>query len=238
MSKSSKKRSPSDTKYDELKHFVETELKQFTEEWRLNNNKQKEASGFESAVQRLEDRLKKAIDKVEMKLKVLEETMEDQVDKMEQYSRRNCLLLHGVPEAANEDTDELILQQAQKMLGSSGISITDIDRSHRLGPRRTTATALKQGPRPIIVRFTNYRARQKIFSNKKSLKGSKQIITESLTKRRMNWFRRVRDILGSTKVWTVDGRIMFIMGDKICKIENADDMARFEKSCESLVKDV
>ena len=31
------------------------------------------------------------------------------VDKQEQYSRRNCLLLHGIPENKNEKTDDLCL---------------------------------------------------------------------------------------------------------------------------------
>ena len=31
----------------------------------------------------------------------------------EQYSRRNCLLIHGVKEDANEDTDKLLFQFIQ-----------------------------------------------------------------------------------------------------------------------------
>ena len=31
------------------------------------------------------------------------------VDKQEQYSKRNCLSLHGIPENKNEKTDDLCL---------------------------------------------------------------------------------------------------------------------------------
>ena len=34
----------------------------------------------------------------------------------EQYSRRNCLLIHGVKEDANEDTDKLVFQFIQNDL--------------------------------------------------------------------------------------------------------------------------
>ena len=32
------------------------------------------------------------------------------VDKQEQYSRRNCLLLHGLAERKRENTDNLVLE--------------------------------------------------------------------------------------------------------------------------------
>ena len=38
------------------------------------------------------------------------EKLERIVDRQEQYSRRNCLLLHGIAEDELENTDELILE--------------------------------------------------------------------------------------------------------------------------------
>ena len=35
--------------------------------------------------------------------------LEGNIDQQEQYSRRNCLLIHGVEENSNEDTDQLAL---------------------------------------------------------------------------------------------------------------------------------
>ena len=33
------------------------------------------------------------------------------VDRQEQYSRRNCILIHGVKENQNEDTDEVVINK-------------------------------------------------------------------------------------------------------------------------------
>ena len=35
--------------------------------------------------------------------------LEESIDQQEQYSHRNCLLIHGVEENSNEDTDQLAL---------------------------------------------------------------------------------------------------------------------------------
>ena len=37
------------------------------------------------------------------------DSLSSQVEKQEQYSRHNCLLLHGIPENKNEKTDDLYL---------------------------------------------------------------------------------------------------------------------------------
>ncbi|KAH3785307.1 hypothetical protein DPMN_163392 [Dreissena polymorpha] len=52
-----------------------------------------------------------------------------QADRAEQYSRRNCLSITGIPEARDEDTDNIIVTMA-KDLGAE-LSIDDIGRSHR-----------------------------------------------------------------------------------------------------------
>lgn len=228
-----------DNKYEELKQLVQDELQQFRSTWQPSSKQQ--ACEFDAAIIELERRLVRKIDSIEKRIDDLEEKMIDCVDRQEQYSRRNCLLLHGIPERQGEDTDTLVLDEARKILGREDMTIKDIDRSHRVGPRRTSAEvtkAGKQSQRPIIVRFTSYRARQMLFQNKKNLKGSGHILTESLTKTRMTWLRQVREVLGVNRVWTADGRIKYVMDEKVYQIDSTASMTRFQKSCESLVKDV
>ena len=50
------------------------------------------------------------------------------LDCQEQYSRRNCLFVHGVDEKNNEDTDQAIINIVRNGLGEE-ISIHDIDRT-------------------------------------------------------------------------------------------------------------
>ena len=68
------------------------------------------------------------------------------------------------------------------------ITHLDIDRSHRLGNRKLD----KSKPRPIILKFSRYNVRARIFKNKRKLKGKRTSVTESLTKTRMEKLEKAR----------------------------------------------
>ena len=68
------------------------------------------------------------------------------VDRQEQYSRRHCILIHGVKENQNEDTDEVVTNKIKSEMDLE-ISLGDIDRTHRIG------VPCKGRNRPIIVKF-------------------------------------------------------------------------------------
>ena len=130
--------------------------------------------------------------------------VERTLDHQEQYSRRNCLLVHGVEEKNNEDTDQEIINIVKNDLGEE-ITIHDIDRTHRLGKRKLDNNV----SRPIIVKFTRYNVRNRIFKTKKKLKGKTVSITESLTKRRVVELKKAREMYGFNNVWSQDGKILF-----------------------------
>ena len=52
-----------------------------------------------------------------------------------QYSRKNCLLVDGVEEKNDEDTDQKIINIVKNDLGEE-ITIHNIYRTHRLGKRK------------------------------------------------------------------------------------------------------
>ena len=112
----------------------------------------------------------------------------EDLDEMEQYSRRSCLIFVGIKETGDipEDTDKVILDVCNNKLGLN-LTQEAIDRSHRLGPVREARTEqgneVNPSPRPIIVKFTNYRNRSMVFSSKRKLKGSPVSIMENLTAR-------------------------------------------------------
>ena len=62
--------------------------------------------------------------------------LEESIDAQQQYSRRNCLLLHGIEETKGEDTDDLVLEVLNDDMGLN-ISKTALDRFHRIGNRKT-----------------------------------------------------------------------------------------------------
>ena len=135
--------------------------------------------------------LEKKIKKKDKKINQLEKTIENlaekqkslssEIDDLEQYSRRNCLVLHGVNESNDENTNEIIIKTFSEELGVE-IKEDDLDKSHRLGkPKRKD-----NKPRLIIVMFARYAVRRKIFMNNiMKLKGKQLLITESLTSSRM-----------------------------------------------------
>ena len=57
--------------------------------------------------------------------------METKIDMQQQYSRRNFLLVHGINENKDEDTDELVLQTFNTEINID-IKLEQIDRTHRI----------------------------------------------------------------------------------------------------------
>ena len=100
------------------------------------------------------------IDELQNDLEMKSMSLED----MMQYSRRNCLVITGIEEAKGENTDEIVKDFAKNKLDVIGKD-TDIDRTHRLGKHRIGKY------RPIIAKFTNYRARHKVIKERRKLKG-------------------------------------------------------------------
>lgn len=119
----------------------------------------------------------------------------------EQYSRRNCLLFHGVAETEGENTDQRVLSTIKEHLGIT-LQAHDLDRTHRLGAPRSDKRA-----RPIIAKFNRYNVRASVYAAKKKMKGTNLLVTESLTRRRVEVLNASRKRFGSRNVWTFDGEI-------------------------------
>ena len=156
--------------------------------------------------------------------------LRDDSDAQEQYSRRNCMLVHGIPEDQTDTTDA-VLSLCNSQLGLD-LDRSQIDRSHRLGYRSDTPTADGAGsppkPRPVI----SYETRRAIFSSKRKLKGSRYVVTENLTKRRAELLRKARTIDGITSTWTIDGRIVCLLenGRKVT-VQTDSDLANVRQQC-------
>ena len=89
--------------------------------------------------------------------------LEESIDAQQQYSRRNCLLLHGIEETKGEDTENTVLEVLNNDMGLN-ISKTALDLSHRIGNPK-----MKKKSRPIIIKFVRYYDRRDVFMNKKCL---------------------------------------------------------------------
>ena len=145
------------------------------------------------------DYLKNQTKELETKNSKLEIMIEEQ----QQYSRRNCLLIHGVPSQKNEDTDQIAIDIIQSHLDIP-IEKHELDRSHRFSKPNS----------PIIVKFATHNKKNNVYKNKKKLKGKGIFITESLTSKRVEYIKKLADLRKSGKIkscWSADGKLFYTL---------------------------
>ncbi|XP_053613966.1 uncharacterized protein LOC128677273 [Plodia interpunctella] len=127
-------------------------------------------------------------------------------DHLEMSTRRNMLLLHGLPESPNEELVQRIAVMASDSLNLDSFSIADVARCYRIGQNRGG-----KKPRPILIEFVNICYKDKFWHAKTGLKGTGLTLSEYLTKTRHLVFMAARQHFGITKCWTRDGCI-FVIG--------------------------
>lgn len=138
----------------------------------------------------------------------------------QQYSRRNCIVITGVPETpekkdANgkkipEDTDQLVRDMIKEGLGIE-VKKEEIDRTHR-----ATRTKPRGGkPRAIIAKFATYNTRHKIIKDRRKLKGKGLGIFELLTKQNQVTLEKAKEMVKQVPrlkaAWTWDGNVTILV---------------------------
>ena len=132
--------------------------------------------------------------------------LNSECDDLEMRSRREMLLLHGVPENEEDNIVEVVADVLKSQVHLKEFEASDLCRAHRMG-------RAGEKPRPILVKFRNRGVRDEAWYAKTSLKGSGVTISEFLTSRRHKLFKAARLKLGISKCWTREGRI-FGLDDK------------------------
>ena len=79
-------------------------------------------------------------------------------DKLEQYTRKNSLEIHGVPESAYSTTEEVVLKFAQAL--EVPITAQDVEISHKLK---------RKGKKAIIVKFACRKIKSNIYKSRAKL---------------------------------------------------------------------
>ena len=162
-------------------------------------------------------------------LKINETALTQKLDELEQYSRRNCLLIHGIKETSDEKTDILSLNiMNQKLKLNNPIQPSDLDRTHRLGKPKQTGSDTTR-PRPIIVKFISYAKRSDVFRNKRFLKATGTTISENLTVVRSGLLKAAQSKQSVVNAWSMDGRIICLLNNgKRFTITNDEHLKRIE----------
>ena len=124
-----------------------------------------------------------------------------ELDRLAQYSRRENVRLHGIPETADENTNDVVIALASDM----GVHIDehDICISHRLQKSRSMQE------RPIIVRFVRRDTKIDMMRKKKTLRTIDRyrntFVNDDLTPLRSKMLRALKHDDEVKRVWTIDG---------------------------------
>ena len=177
-------------------------------------------------------------------------TNEVLLDEQEQYMRRDCIEIKGIPISRDEDTNEVVKQVAGLL--DVEVSEDDISISHRLPPIRpwTDDNGTVHSPPPsIIAKFVKRDVKEKFYRARYNLKDkssrdlaglssaeeNKIFISESLTQTRKKLFKaalKVKKELNFDFVSTTNGRI-FLRQNKDSRshlITSESDLAKLKAS--------
>lgn len=175
------------------------------------------------------------INNLQEQLKRIHSNFEEEVEEISQYSRRNNIEIHGIPELPQENVYNLVSDIGKAL--ECNINKKDIDVAHRV------PSSNKSLPRPIIVKFINRWQKGEIMiakRNKKLLTSSIGIpspekpifINDHLTPRTKGILRKAKDLRnkGFKYVWSRDGKI-FVRKDEASQaivIKSLDDVVKLE----------
>ena len=125
-------------------------------------------------------------------LKRLNISNQNNHEELEQYGRRLCLRIDGVPTKANESSDD-VLDSVKSLFKEAKEDIPEsvIDRAHRIGSRYQDASS-NNYCKSIIIRFITFRHRTMFYRAKNKLKRGVKIKLD-LTKSRFNLLKRAND---------------------------------------------
>lgn len=159
--------------------------------------------------------------------------MEEKMDELSQYSRRNNIIIHGIPIQNDEDP----IRIAMKACEIVGVKIgeKEIDSAHRLPSKNTQAPPFIM---KMICRFTRDEVKRKAKENnvKASAFGgdsdTKLFYSDHLTKKNQELLTYAKELKETHYIWSNKGKILGRAkdpGSKVFQIKTREDVDRDRK---------
>lgn len=173
---------------------------------------------------------KKKFDEYEKRIQLLEETnaaLQQRANHQEQELKRNNIRIFGIVEGPEENVEDILQNLLNKNLKLKLNVNTTVEKCYRIGQQTSTADNVAKSntkPRPIFVKFVNYRDKQKVIENRKLLKSSGVVIREELTKAKNDLVKKAINKFTPRNVWTRDGRIFAIKNGKKIIVNSEYDL--------------
>ena len=224
------KLAPLKAEIGELRLFIQNANKKYDDVLKKLKEQEKENKEIIKENQFLKSTVK-ALDSHVQKLQVA-------CNDLQQYSRRECLEIRGIPVTEGEDTDMLVMKVGELM----GVEIKEdnISVSHRL-PTSSKYKGKATDP-AIIVKFVRRDVKERYYKGRKHLKdcttcnlgfpGMKHInINESLTERNKELFNECAKFKKDLKflyIWTSNGKIYLrkTQDSPMILVNNKDDLKK------------
>jgi hypothetical protein len=170
--------------------------------------------------------------------------LRDSINSLEQYTRRDCAEIRGIPYVEGENTNNIVMKLGEKI----GVNLNkdDISTSHRLPIKRSRgeigmANNLKTPP-GIIVKFVKRDVRESFYRARKLLKdmttrdlgysGENRIfVNESLTQKNKDLFNeclKIKKDKGFRFLWTYAGKI-FMRRNENSQVIHVTDASILQK---------
>lgn len=165
--------------------------------------------------------------------------LENKVNDLEQYSRKNSIRIYGMSELPAENTKEMVMNYLKNELSKEDIYNHDITRAHRLG-RPSERDDDRQRPRSIIVQFSRYETKQEVIrAARRILKNCRQekiplpriAVYEDLTAHNASVLKSAIELTRNKKLqaaWSYEGNIYVRSNQgKRYRVLRPEDLTRF-----------
>ena len=183
-----------------------------------NDEQKNELNGMKEALLKLQQ----MIDSTMKRLSAVERRQDD----LEQYSRSNCLVIHGCENVPKSKPGKYLKIENfvcntlnEHLQLDSPLQANDLDIAHPLPSKKGT---------PVIVKFIRRTQKNEVYRKKRLLKGTKMIITESLTKRRLQLLEKARLEFKQCPVWSWKGEIFVFHNNKKKVIDDFIDITKIK----------
>jgi len=141
------------------------------------------------------------------------------LDDLEQYTRRNSLEIHGIPDDCYSSTEEVVLKLAAVL--NVNVNPSDIEITHKLKRRGNNSS-------PVIVKFISHKVETSLYKDRVKLRNVKVLdvfpgysnavraeeprifLNKNLTNYRRGLVSRANQMNRDgllTSFWTIDGKI-------------------------------
>ena len=137
--------------------------------------------------------------------------LEDKVDNLEQFTRRNSVRINGIAELDGEDCHKIVSDLVTDSLDLP-LNPWEIIGCHRVGPAPKKGQSSSVYPCSIIAKFISHHKKNEVIRDRRKLKSARPdtYINEDLTKTRANLHRLARQLKKKKVIdqcWTFDGKL-------------------------------